>query len=105
MPESKTDRVEALHQVVEGLGCLIGSYPEGSKIARELENIRKHVLGLVFGEKAGTLNLDQGLSEEFGNIYGSLVSSRFKRAITRMEQDEKVVDRLADREYLRRLLE
>jgi len=98
------DKADALLQINDGLKYLIGKYPEDHPMIIELKKIREHILGLMLGDKAGTLSLDSEPSMGFGAAISSLSKLRIKRALDRMGQDEKVAERLLEREQLKQLL-
>lgn len=98
------DKTDALLQINDGLKCLIGKYPEGHPMIIELKKAQEHILGLMLGDKAGTLSLDSDNSVLFGKTISMLSETRIKRALDRMGQDEKVAGRLLEREQLKQLL-
>jgi len=98
------DKADALLQINDGLKYLIDKYPEGHPVAVELKNAQRHVLGLMLGDKAGTLSLDKGWSAEFGEVFTTVSETRIERALQRMGHDEKVAERLMEKEQLKQLL-
>lgn len=96
------NKVDALYQVNEGLDILIEQYPKDSPVARELKQTQDNILGLLLGDKAGTLN--QALSKDLSTAMKSISSERIKHALLRLDQDEKVAQRLLEKEQLRELL-
>jgi len=98
------DKVDSLHQVNDGLKNLIDHYPGDHPVAVELRKVRDHIIGLMLGDKAGTLAADSQNSETFGGIMAVMSKTRIKRALDRMGQEEKVAERLLEREQLKRLL-
>ena len=104
MTELEQKRIDALHRVVQGLGELISSYEEKSPAAAELEQARKYVLGIVFGEKAGTLISSPELTSAYNSAMGAFIDERITRAMAQMNKMEKAVDLMADRELLHKML-
>ena len=98
------DKADALHQINDGLNCLIGKYPEGHPMITELKKSQRHILGLMLGDKAGTLSHSSDNSVGFGVAISMLSEDRIQRALQRMGQEEKVATRLLEKEQLKQLL-
>jgi len=104
MIELEQKRIDALHRVVQGLGELISSYEEKSPAAAELEQARKYVLGIVFGEKTGVLTSTPELTSAYNSAMSVFSEDRIMRALTQMNTAEKAAGVIADLKLFQEML-
>lgn len=100
-PQEMHDRV---HEVVAVIGCLMACYPEGSRTGRELEQYRKGIMGLVYGDLTDTLGKeDRENSELISKVQGNKDQMRIVRALNRIDQDDKLAELVRNSQVLREL--
>lgn len=97
---------DRLHEVVAVLGGLIGCYPVNSRVAGELEQIRKSVMALVIGDITGTLEQENRESSELlRETQSNKTESRILRALNRIDQDDKLAELVRNSQVLRELVD
>lgn len=101
-PLEMHDRV---HEVVAVIGSLMACYPEGSRVARELEQHRKGIMGLVYGDLTDTLGKENRENSELvSEAQDKKNQSRIVRALTRIEQDDALAELVRNSQVLQELV-
>lgn len=100
--KQQDERFRHMTAAVDAIGRLMGTYDQDSHAQEELEKYRKLIMGVVYGEKSGTLGGEN--NSMFRDALGMMADDRMTRALKNMKTAEAAADLLAENALFHKLL-
>ena len=102
--ESSKGKFDRLHEVIAKIGALMAEFPKDSPAITELEQHRKSIMGLVYGDVTNTLGQEK--TEDTSIVLAaqnSVAETRLLRARQTLDGDLELAQLISDSQALKEM--